>query len=268
MPTPAHPGTLDVTWLGQSGFVLRSPLANLLVDRFLSDRGKPLVQPTPLEALWRIDIVAATHEHWDHLDLPAVVSLLVIRPQVVVLVPSPIVEQGLEAGVAPDRVRGTQTDEDFVNGELHITLLSARHGVHVDDAYNFGIDLSDGKVRFLGYVFSEEGVVVYHAGDTVLYDEMAPRLETPGVQLALLPINSRDPERKALDIVGNLSPDEATSYVAKARIHVIVPMHYDMFAGNPGFSEQRVTSVAHIASGAIVLVFGHQRRLLYTGTAA
>ena len=69
MTPPATPGTVELTWLGQSGFLLRFPSANVLVDPFLSDRGERLVQAPALESLGSIDIVAATHEHWDHLDL-------------------------------------------------------------------------------------------------------------------------------------------------------------------------------------------------------
>jgi L-ascorbate 6-phosphate lactonase len=261
---PVSPGTVHVTWLGQSGFLLRFPSATVLVDPFLSDRGERLVAAPDVRALGAIDIVAATHEHWDHLDLPAIVKLLALHRDMVVLVPSPVLDQVLDAGVAAERIRGVQPDEHVIHGALQITPVPARHGVHVEDAYNFGVDLSGGKVRYLGYVFSEAGVVVYHAGDTILYDGMAARLESLGVQLALLPINGRDAEREALDIVGNLSPDEAASLLADAHIPVVVPMHYDMFAGNPGFPEHLVAAVARRAPSTDVFVPEHQRPFLHT----
>lgn len=257
---------MELTWLGQSGFLLRFPSANVLVDPFLSDRGERLVQAPALESLGSIDIVAATHEHWDHLDLPAILGLLELHPKMLVLVPLPIVDQVLDAGVASDRVRGVQPDEGLIHGELQITPVPARHGMHVSDAYNFGTHLSDGKVRYLGYVMSEQGVVVYHAGDTVLYDEQAPLLETLGVQLALLPINGRDAEREALDIVGNLSPEDAASLTAAAHIPVVVPMHYDMFAGNPGDPGALVSAVARVAPDSAVLVPAHQRHFVVTAS--
>jgi L-ascorbate 6-phosphate lactonase len=265
---PVSPGTVHVTWLGQSGFLLRFPSATVLVDPFLSDRGERLVAAPDVRALGAIDIVAATHEHWDHLDLPAIVRLLALHRDMVVLVPSPVLDQVLDAGVAAERIRGVQPDEHVIHGALQITPVPARHGVHVEDAYNFGADLSGGKVRYLGYVFSEGGAVVYHAGDTILYDGMAARLESLGVQLALLPINGRDAEREALDIVGNLSPDEAASLIADAHIPVVVPMHYDMFAGNPGFPEHLVAAVAQRVPGADVVVPEHQRPFLHTAAGA
>lgn len=261
------PGTVELTWLGQSGFLLRFPSANVLIDPFLTDRGERLVPAPALESLGSIDILAATHEHWDHLDLPAIVRLLELHPRMLVVVPLPVVDQVLDAGVPSERIRGVQPDEIVVHRDLRITPVPARHGVHVTDAYNFGTELSDGKVRYLGYVLSEEGVVVYHAGDTVLYDEHASRLESLGVQLALLPINGRDSEREALDLVGNLSPEEAASLIAHARIRAAMPMHYDMFAGNLGDPGAFVSAVARGAPDAAVLVPAHQRPLVFTGTA-
>jgi L-ascorbate metabolism protein UlaG (beta-lactamase superfamily) len=258
-------GTVELTWLGQSGFLLRFASANVLVDPFLTDRGGRLVPAPPLESLGSVDILAATHEHWDHLDLPAIVRLLDLHPRMLVVVPLPIVDQVLDAGVASERIRGVQPDEVVVHRDLRITPVPARHGVHVSDAYDFGTELSDGKVRYLGYVLSEEGVVVYHAGDTILYDEHASRLEALGVQLALLPINGRDPERESVDIVGNLSPDEAASLIARARVSAVVPMHYDMFAGNLGDPGSLVSAVVSGAPDAAVLIPAHQRGFVFTG---
>lgn len=87
------------------------------------------------------------------------------------------------------------------------------------------------------------------------------------MQLALLPINGRDSEREALDLVGNLSPEEAASLIAHARIRAAMPMHYDMFAGNLGDPGAFVSAVARGAPDAAVLVPAHQRPLVFTGTA-
>jgi L-ascorbate 6-phosphate lactonase len=268
MTSPVLAGTVELTWLGQSGFLLRFPSANVLVDPFLSDRGERLVRAPALESLGSIDIVAATHEHWDHLDLPAMLRLLELHPRMLVIVPFPIVDQVLDAGIASERIRGVQPDDVVVHRDLRITPVRARHGVHVSDAYNFGTELSEGKVRYLGYVLSEQGVVVYHAGDTIGYDDQASRLADHGVQLALLPINGRDAEREAVDIVGNLSPDEAASLAAEARITAVVPMHYDMFAGNPGDPGALATSVAREALDTAVLIPAHHKRFVFTGSSA
>ena len=52
---------------------------------------------------------------------------------------------------------------------MRIEPVPACHGVEVADAYNFGEQLSDGLVRYLGYVCELGGVRVYHAGDCIPY---------------------------------------------------------------------------------------------------
>ena len=73
---------------------------------------------------------------------------------------------------------------------------------------------------------------------------------------------------EAIDIVGNLSPEEAAFLVAEARIPVVVPMHYDMFAGNPGEPGELVASVAREAANTAVFVHAHHRPLVFTATSA
>jgi L-ascorbate 6-phosphate lactonase len=50
--------------------------------------------------------------------------------------------------------------------------------------------------------------------------------------VALLPINGRDAEREARDIVGNLDGAEALGLARDAAIGSLVPMHYDLMDGN------------------------------------
>ncbi len=212
------PGTVELTWLGQSGFLLRFPSANVLVDPFLSDRGERLVPAPALESLGSIDILAATHEHWDHLDLPAIVRLARAAPSGCSCWSRSPSSTRCSTRASPRNgfAACNRTRSSFIAtcGSPQCRRDTACTSPTPTTSAR---ELSDGKVRYLGYVLSEEGVVVYHAGDTILYDEHASRLESLGVQLALLPINGRDPEREALDLVGNLSPDEAASLIAEAQ---------------------------------------------------
>jgi hypothetical protein len=66
------------------------------------------------------------------------------------------------------------------------------------------------------------------AGDTIPYDGLAARVRQAagpgGIDVALLPINGRVPERR---VVGNLWGDEAA-----AAAHEIGALHFEMFAFN------------------------------------
>lgn len=228
-------GQMALSWLGQAGFAFRAGDVTGLIDPFLSPYEGRRYDATLDPASCRdLDVVLCTHEHVDHLDADAVPAIAHASPMAVFGVPTPIVDMVTEAGVEPDRVVGLQPDETFELGSLEVRAVPAMHGVTMDDAYGFGRELSDGLVRFLGYVLSSAGTTVYHAGDTIRFDGMAELLAAFEVDAALLPINGRDEERHARGIVGNLSEREAARLATDIGAALLVPMHYDLFTGNLG----------------------------------
>jgi L-ascorbate metabolism protein UlaG (beta-lactamase superfamily) len=128
------------------------------------------------------------------------------------------------------------------------------HGVTMEDAYGFGEAMSGGLVRFLGFVVDAGDVRLYHAGDTIHYEGMEAMLRQLEIDVAMLPINGRDPEREARGIVGNLSEREAAWLAASIEAGVLVPIHHDLFAGNRGYPSHLVHSVERDHPGVSVLV--------------
>jgi L-ascorbate metabolism protein UlaG (beta-lactamase superfamily) len=86
-----------------------------------------------------------------------------------------------------------------------------------------------GRVKFLGYVLQFGGWSLYHSGDTLRYDGMAEKLRPSAVDVALLPINGRAPERR---VAGNLSGSEAAELAYDIGAKLVIPCHYDMFEFN------------------------------------
>jgi len=256
---------LTLTWLGQAGFLLRADGVAVLVDAFLSDRPERLVPP-PLDpaTLTGIDLVLCTHEHWDHLDAPTVAAVAAASPQARVVVPAPVTDQ--VAGVPADRVVGAVAHEPLTGLAAPVFPVPALHGIDVADAYTFGEELSGGRVRYLGYVIELGGVRVYHAGDTIWWPGQEKVLRELGVQVALLPINGRDPVREADNVVGNLDHREAALLAAAAGVDLLVPMHWDMFAGNRGFPDQLVAVVERLGLDVAVLVPRRMRPFRYAGS--
>jgi L-ascorbate metabolism protein UlaG (beta-lactamase superfamily) len=117
--------------------------------------------------------------------------------------------------------------------------------------------------RYLGYVIDDGWVRVYHAGDTVAYAGMADRLRDLRVEVALLPINGRDHYREAAGIVGNLDHREAATLAADAGADVLVPMHYDMFAGNQGYPAHLIDVVRREHPRLSVIVPTRERPFVY-----
>jgi L-ascorbate metabolism protein UlaG (beta-lactamase superfamily) len=111
-------------------------------------------------------------------------------------------------------------------------------------------------------VVSAGGVRVYHAGDTILFDGLVERLRELRIDLALVPINGRDDEREAQGIVGNMDAHEAARLASDIDADAVVPIHWDMFAGNPGDPAAFVA-----AARTTVIVPLHVRPFVYTAPA-
>jgi len=118
----------------------------------------------------------------------------------------------------------------------------------MEDAYGDGSSLGSGP-RFVGYVIGGESRL-YHAGDTIVTDALLSALRPLEIEVALLPINGRDAEREARDIVGNMNAIEAVDLVLELGAPTLIPYHWDGFHGNtvpPG-------SVVDAAAGRINVV--------------
>jgi len=252
MTRPAHDGA-TARRLGQAGFELASPKTRVVIDPFLSDYpGRLIAAPLTPHELADADAVLVTHEHEDHLDLP---SLAKMPPSVtVVIVPAPLAER-VRAALPGRAVVAARAGERIEVAGAVVTPIPVVHGVHISDAYGFGVDRG-GEHPYLGYVVEIGGVTVFHSGDALDYPELADVVRGFGVDVALLPINGRDAEREALDIVGNMTAAEAVDLALRAGVSTVIPMHYDMFAINPGPVGEFVDRARDVAPALHVLVPG------------
>ena len=256
-------GQVALSWFGQASFAARGAGATALFDPFLSPYpGRLHDSPLAASDATGVDVVFCSHEHVDHFDADAVRGIAAASRDAVFVLPSPIVDMATEAGVAADRVIGLQPGETTDVAGLSVRAVPACHGVTMDDAYGFGESLSDGLVRFLGFVVAFGSISVYHAGDTIHFAGMEETLAPLGIDVALLPINGRDAEREGRGIVGNLDHREAAWLASQTGAGVLVPMHYDLFAGNLGFPGALVETVGREYPDVPVLVPARARPFL------
>jgi L-ascorbate metabolism protein UlaG (beta-lactamase superfamily) len=222
----AATGPLDLWWLGQSGFLVAYEGRHLLLDPYLSDSltrkyagtDKPHVRMTERviepERLGFVDVVTASHAHTDHLDPETLRAL----PDAELVAPEAHRELATErAGRAPTGIDDGETVEA---AGFSITAVPAAHEAIELDA--------SGRMLHLGYVVRCGPFSLYHAGDTLPYDGMADRIGG-GIDVALLPINGRAPERR---VAGNLDGEEAAALAHELGARLAVPMHYEMFEFN------------------------------------
>jgi L-ascorbate metabolism protein UlaG (beta-lactamase superfamily) len=260
---------LELWWLGQSGFRLRDPDSGrtVFLDPFLAQRDDRSWQ-APLEpsALATADLVLASHEHLDHLDRPSLKAAAEHSGAHFTLVlPRPLVDEVTsELGLPAERVIGAQPDEAIHRAGVKIYPVPARHGVNVSDAYDFGEGLSNGLVRYLGYVVEIAGVRVYHAGDCIPYPGQVERVKALQPHLALLPINGRDFFRESeRNLVGNMDEREAARLANDMGAHMLIPMHWELFAHNRGFPQDLVGYASTHFPELTILVLGRGARFTY-----
>ena len=222
--------TRRLTWLGQAGFRIELDGTVAVVDPWLSSHQDRLIPVAPLElAAEGVDVLLVTHEHLDHLDLPFLPTFLERCPDASVVLPraaAPLVES-----VVPES-RLVPVDPgdaiEVVGLEIHVT--PATHALETTHEYGDGSAIG-GLPRFVGYALGRERSV-YHAGDTLVTDELVDALRPLGIEVALLPINGRDAEREASGIVGNMAAVEAVELALTIGATTLVPYHWDGFVGN------------------------------------
>jgi L-ascorbate metabolism protein UlaG (beta-lactamase superfamily) len=123
------------------------------------------------------------------------------------------------AGRAPIAIDDGETLE--VAGFTISAVPAAHEAVERDDA---------GRMLHLGYVVRCADYALYHAGDTIPYDDLVARVRAVAdIDVALLPINGRRPERR---VSGNLWGDEAAAIAHAIGARLAVPMHFEQFAFN------------------------------------
>jgi L-ascorbate 6-phosphate lactonase len=258
---------VEMWWLGQSGFRLRDGDGReIYIDPFLSGKENRVWEaPVGTEELARARLVLCTHEHIDHFDKPAIKEAQSRDgARFILVVPRPLEKEALELGLPADRVIGAQPGEQIDVAGVSIHPVPAEHGVKVADAYNFGKEISEGLVRYLGYVVEINGIRVYHAGDTTVYDGQIELLQRLAPHVAILPVNGRDFFReRERNIVGNMTPREALRVASEIGSEVLVPVHWEMFEHNRGFPEQLAAEFGSGDYGVSLLFLAKGARFWY-----
>lgn len=255
------PEQLDLWWLGQSGFLIRFAGQHLLLDPYLSDSlttkyartDKPHVRLTERvvapERLDFIQAVTSSHNHTDHLDGETLGPLVRANAGLVlVCARANLALAGERSGLGGNRLIGLDPDEAARSarvGPFEIHAVPAAHEVvQVDEA---------GLYTHVGFVVRCGPWAVYHSGDTVRYGGMESWLQPHRLDLALLPINGRAPERR---VAGNLWGREAAQLAHDVGVRLVVPCHYDLFAFNTAAPDAFVAECHRL---------GQPHRVLRTG---
>jgi len=234
--TQVEPGGLQIWWIGQEGFVFKSPGQIMYIDPYLSTyaekttKGTPnehvRIKPAPMkpEDVNHAEIVFCTHDHADHIDPESIPIIAARSPRADFIVPECARDTMRSFGIGDERIHTMKGDDELRLKEIHIYAVPAKHedfDKHPEKGY-----------PYLSYVININGITVFHAGDTIPYHGQVERLKKHKIDLAFLPINGRDEFRHRFELEGNFTCEEAIRFALDINAGLTIPMHYDMFAIN------------------------------------
>lgn len=227
---PLH--AAELLWLGQSAFRLTTPGGKVIViDPFLTKNPKTPAAWKDLDALGKVDLVLVTHAHGDHLgDGPAIAA----KWKAPLYGPAGLDQSLQNLGVLPAELAprmnkgGTITP---LGPGIRIHMVRAEHSSEL--VWNnpaTGKDETHVGGEPVGFVIElENGLRIYHMGDTGLFDDMKLVGERLHPDVVLVPIGGHfvmDPQDAAFAVREWLRPKYA------------LPMHYGTFPMLKGTPEE------------------------------
>jgi L-ascorbate metabolism protein UlaG (beta-lactamase superfamily) len=213
----------SLTWLGHASFRFDTPGGKrVYVDPWLSNPKCPDSEKEPE----RIDVIALTHGHGDHVGETVELSKK-FSPEIVAIVELKgwLGNQGAEVGELPGPNKGGTVEA----GGVRLTLVNAFHSSSSDDGDYLG--------EPCGIVVRGDGMpTIYFAGDTCVFGDMAliKRIYQP--EVAVLPIGGHF----------TMDPTEAAVALELLGSPRCVPCHYGTFpllAGTPDELRQAASGV-------------------------
>jgi len=218
------PSSLTMWWLGQAGFIFKSPAGKLIaIDPYLSNSCKAIgdaagfdfdrLVPPPLAPaeLAGVDLYAFTHSHGDHLDPETLAGYRAAGGRGPYLAPAETVDKLQALGVPPDQIVMTWPNHVHRVGDVLVRAT-------------FAIPLGADDLTHVGYVVSvQDGPTAYLTGDTGYHEVLVSAVSPHRPDILLAVINPA---------FRNLSPADTAKLAKQLDVKIAVPCHYDLFPDN------------------------------------
>ena len=207
---------IKLTWLGHATFRVETPGGKTVyIDPWVM--GNPMC-PEADKNVRKADVMLCTHGHFDHIG-DAVEIAKKHNPVVAgIFELCGWLEKKGAKQTAPMNKGGSQT-----LGDIRVTMVHADHSCGIQD----GDQIVYGG-EACGYVIEfENGVKIYHAGDTNVFGDMAIIRDLYAPEIVMLPIGDRF----------TMSPREAAYACNLLKPKWVIPMHFGTFpllTGTPG----------------------------------
>ncbi len=197
---------MKITWIGQSGYILKTSTTKVVLDPYLSDvvntvAGRPRLVKAPIDPeTLTADAIICTHNHLDHLDPVAIDKM----------------DKNLYYITTNE---GKSVLRDM--GKSCVAAITAGHSISVGDITVTAV-YAKHTVEAFGVIVQAEGKTLYFSGDT-LFDEKLFEISAYRPDVTFLCING---------LLGNMNAQEALTVAKAIGAPVNIPNHYGMFASN------------------------------------
>jgi L-ascorbate metabolism protein UlaG (beta-lactamase superfamily) len=232
---PAYPppeavarGTIAATFIGHATFLLQVGGLRLLTDPVFSEHAGPFGRIGPrrvrppgvaLAQLPRIDVVLLSHNHYDHLDLPA---LRALRDRCDPLIVTGLGNRRFLEARGLRRVEELDWWQSIAGpGGSRLTFVPARH-------FSGRGLLDRDRTLWGGFIVERAPATLYFAGDSGYFSgfrEIGARFGP--IDLALLPIGAYAP--RWFMQAAHIDPDEAVQAHLDLRARLSLAMHFGTF---------------------------------------
>jgi L-ascorbate metabolism protein UlaG (beta-lactamase superfamily) len=221
-------GSVSVTFIGHSTFLIRLPSLTILTDPVFSARCSPISWAGPKRArppgraladLPKVDLLLVSHNHYDHMDLPSLRALR-RRDNPQVITPLGNVRHLKKAGLTRvEEIDWWQT-RTLPDG-TGVTGTPARH-------FSARTLWDRGRSLWSGFMLEVGGHRLFFAGDSGAgrhWAEIRRRLGAP--DLALIPIGAYEPRTVMAPV--HVNPVEAVAAHQALGARQSVGMHFGTF---------------------------------------
>jgi len=192
--------SINIQWLGHSGFKLDLDGVTVLIDPFLTGNPLATVKPDKIPA----DFILLTHAHSDHVGDTVEIAK---RTGATVIGTFEIHAWMQDKGLS---THPQNTGGGYMHSFGHVKFVKADHSSSFADGTYGG--------QACGIVLTARGKRLYFAGDTALFSDMRLIGETH-IDVAFLPIGDNF----------TMGPEDSLEAIRYIRPKSVFPIHYNTF---------------------------------------